>query len=138
MVKVLWNVVQLAAHGVPQGGYVESDVHGLINRLGCPGLQSLAFDFRDIKRSVALWTRLLSEIGLRVNSVREIPSGCQIKLACGIVLNFYTTGTLMAQGRYGLDQVVAVEALRSILDSIKGFYTLSAAKLDCAGLDEEF
>lgn len=138
MVKILWNVTELTAHGASQRGNVEPDLCGLISRLGCDGVQGLVFDFGNVSRSVALWTRFLSEIGLRVCLARAISSGWQIKLACGIVLNFYTTGTLMAQGRYTRDQVVAVETLRSLLDSIKVFCTAGSVSKDYACTDEQF
>ncbi|WP_374267251.1 hypothetical protein [Zoogloea sp.] len=138
MVKIVWNVVEVTAHRASQRSNLEPDLGGLIGRLGCDGVQGLVFDFGNVERSVALWTKFLSEIGLRVCLAREISSGWQIKLACGIVLSFYTTGTLMAQGRYTRDQVVAVKVLRSLLDSIKVFCTSGSVSKDYACTDEQF
>lgn len=36
---------------------------------------------------------------LDVESVREIDHGQQYRLSCGLVMNIYSTGTIMVQGR---------------------------------------
>lgn len=138
MTKVRWDVIELAISRAPRKKEVDVNVAELLGRLGCKGIQSLVFDFGKIDQSVVVWIRLLNEIGLMVRERKSIGSGYQLKLTCGIALNFYTTGTLMAQGRYRGDQVGAIESLRAVLESLKSFSQLGLAKSEGAYSGEEF
>jgi len=118
MRKIVWNVT--ADHNCVCHSEHELNASSVdcFDRLGLPDIDGLIFFYRKLDESILVWVKYLNDIGLMVIDKRRIESGFQIKLACGVFLSFYTTGTVMVQGRVKSELTPVVNRLRTTLDSL--------------------
>lgn len=138
MRKVSWEVAGAVDFDFALSAGGGEYVCKLIERVDCGEIFAMAFDFTRVAHSENLWGRLVREVGLRAEGGRFIGSGYQLKLSCGVVINFYKTGSVMAQGRFEEKDVRSIERLYAVLHALKMYSKMNGGGRVKDGVHDEF